>query len=82
MGCKRYDGCISCVLFQISWQLQTQIVKNRILSDSLLGNKLYNDIFLFKNDNLPLSVNKKIIDRLFNETLEHSQRKFLIAYPS
>ena len=41
MGCKRYDGCIICVLFQISWQLQTQIVKNRILSDSLLGNKLY-----------------------------------------
>ena len=41
MGCKRYDGCIICVLFQISWQLQIQIVKNRILSDSLLGNKLY-----------------------------------------
>ena len=41
MGCKRYDGCIICVLFQISWHLQTQIVKNRILSDSLLGNKLY-----------------------------------------
>ena len=43
MGCKRYDGCIRslCVLFQMSWQLQTQIVKNKILSDSLLGNKLY-----------------------------------------
>ena len=41
MGCKRYDGCIICVLFQISWQLQTHIVKNRILSDSLFGNKLY-----------------------------------------
>ena len=41
MGCKRYDGCIICILFQISWQLQTQIVKNRIRSDSLLGNKLY-----------------------------------------
>ena len=41
MGCKKYDGCIICVLFQISWQLQTEIVKNRILSDSLLGNKLY-----------------------------------------
>ena len=40
-GCKRYDGCFICILFQISWQLQTQIVKNRILSDSLLGNKLY-----------------------------------------
>ena len=42
MGCKRYDGCIICVLFQFSWQLQTQIVKDGILSDSLLGNKLYN----------------------------------------
>ena len=31
-----------CVLLQISWQLQTQIVKNRILSVSLLGNKLSN----------------------------------------
>ena len=41
MGCERYNGCIICVLFQISWQLQTQNVKNRILSDSLLGNKLY-----------------------------------------
>ena len=41
MGCKRSDGCIICVLFQIIWQLQTQIVKNRILIDSLLGNKLY-----------------------------------------
>ena len=41
MGCKRYDGCIICVLFQISWQLQTQIVKNRMLSDSLLGITLY-----------------------------------------
>ena len=41
MGFKRYDGCISCVLFQISWHLQTQIIKNRILSDSLMGNKLY-----------------------------------------
>ena len=41
MGGKRYDGCIICVLFQISWQLQTQIVKNRIHGDSLLGNKLY-----------------------------------------
>ena len=41
MGFKRYDGCIICVLFQISRQLQTQIVKNIILSDSLLGNKLY-----------------------------------------
>ena len=41
MSCKRYDGCIICVLFKISWQLQTQIVNNRILSDSLLGNKLY-----------------------------------------
>ena len=40
MGCKRYDGCIICVLFQISWQLQTQNFKNRTLSDSLLGNKL------------------------------------------
>ena len=39
MGCKRYDGCISCVLLQISWHLQTQIVKNRILCDSLLGTK-------------------------------------------
>ena len=36
IGCKRYEGCISCVLLQISWHLQTQIVKNRILSDSLL----------------------------------------------
>ena len=44
MGCKRYDGCIICVLFQISWQLQTQIVKNRIISDSLLGNKLYDGL--------------------------------------
>ena len=35
MGCKRYDGCISRVLFQISWHLQTQTVKNRILSDSV-----------------------------------------------
>ena len=42
MGCKRYDGCIICVLLQISWQLQAQIVKNRIFSVSLLGNKLYN----------------------------------------
>ena len=42
MGCKRYDGCIICVLLQISWQLQTQIVMNRIFSVSLLGNKLYN----------------------------------------
>ena len=42
MGCKRYDGCIICVLLQISWQLQTQIVKNRTFSVSLLGNKLYN----------------------------------------
>ena len=41
VGCKRYDGCVICALFQISWQLQTQIAKNRILSDSLLGNKLY-----------------------------------------
>ena len=41
VGFKRYDGCISCVLFQISWHLQTQIIKNRILSDSLMGNKLY-----------------------------------------
>ena len=41
MGCKRFDRCIICVLFQISWQLQTQIVKNRIVNDSLLGNKLY-----------------------------------------
>ena len=41
MGCKRYNGCIICVLFQTSWQLQTQIVKIRIISDSLLGNKLY-----------------------------------------
>ena len=41
MGFKRYDGSITCVLFQISWQLQTQIVKIRILSDSLLENKLY-----------------------------------------
>ena len=41
MCCKTYGGCIICVLFQISWQLQTQIVKNRILSDSLLGN-IYN----------------------------------------
>ena len=41
MGCKRYDRCIICVLFQISWQLRTQMVKHRILSDSLLGNKLY-----------------------------------------
>ena len=41
MGYKRFDGCIICVLFQISWQLQTQIVKNRILNDSLLGDKLY-----------------------------------------
>ena len=41
MGCKRYDGCIICVLFKISWQLLTQIVKSIILSDSLLGNKLY-----------------------------------------
>ena len=46
MGCKRYDGPIICVLFQISWQLQTQIVKNRILSDSLLGNKLYINCWL------------------------------------
>ena len=41
MGCKRNGGCIVCVLFQIGWQLQTQIFKNRILSDSLLDNKLY-----------------------------------------
>ena len=41
MGCKRYEGCIICGLFQISEQLQTQIVKNRILSVSLLGNRLY-----------------------------------------
>ena len=41
MGCKRFDECIICVLFQISCQLQTQIVKNRILNDSLLGDKLY-----------------------------------------
>ena len=31
------DGSSSSVLFQISWHLQTQIVKNRILSYSLLG---------------------------------------------
>ena len=37
---KRYDGCIICVLFQISCQLQTEIVKNRIVCDYLLGNKL------------------------------------------
>ena len=37
---KRYDGCIIRVLFQISCQLQTQIVKNRIVCDYLLGNKL------------------------------------------
>ena len=35
------DGCISCVLFKISWHFQTQIAKYRILSDSLLGTKLY-----------------------------------------
>ena len=39
MGCKRYVGCIPCVLFQISWHLQTQIVMNRTLNDSLLGTK-------------------------------------------
>ena len=50
MGCKRYNGCIICVLLQISWQLQTQIVKNRILSVSLLGNKLYQIVIhLVKN---------------------------------
>ena len=27
-GFKKYEGCIICILFQISWQLQTQIVKN------------------------------------------------------
>ena len=37
MDLKRYDGCISCVLFQISWNLQTQIIKNRILSDFYWG---------------------------------------------
>ena len=50
MGCKRYDGCIICVLFQISWQLQQKIVKNRILSGSLLGIALNSgpyDGFLF-----------------------------------
>ena len=36
-----YDGSISWVLFHIRWYLQTHIVKNRILSDSLLGTKLY-----------------------------------------
>ena len=32
MGYKRYDGCFSYVLFQISWHLdlQTKIVKNKI----------------------------------------------------
>ena len=40
MGVRDIDECISCVLFQISWHLQTQIVKNRILSASLLGTKL------------------------------------------
>ena len=46
----RYNGCIICVLLQISWQLQTQIVKNRILSVSLLGNKLYQIVIhLVKN---------------------------------
>ena len=52
MGCKKYDGCIICVLFQISWQLQTEIVKNRILSDSLLGNKLYQSLLLFSYQSL------------------------------
>ena len=46
MGCERYDGRISCVSFQISW-LYKHIVKNRILSDSLLGTKLYAQIRRF-----------------------------------
>ena len=41
MGCMRYDRSISCILLKINWHLQTQIVKNRTLSDSLLGTKLY-----------------------------------------
>ena len=49
MGCKRYDGCIICGLFQISSQLQTQIVKNRILSDSLLGKKLYIECIVYSH---------------------------------
>ena len=41
MGFKGMMDIFHVYFFQISWHLQTQIIKNRILSDSLLGNKLY-----------------------------------------
>ena len=41
------------ILFEISWQLQTQNVKNRILSDSLLGNKLYQSVKQFESRSEP-----------------------------
>ena len=47
MDYKRCDGCFSRVLFQIRWQLQTQIVKNVIFRDSLLKDKLYSKQYSF-----------------------------------
>ena len=54
-----------CVLFQLSWQLQTQIVKNRIISDSLLGNKLYFcSVFVYFGGKIAVSLKLNIVSHI------------------
>ena len=49
-------GSLSAQCVVLSWQLQKQIVKNRILSNSLLGNKLYYIFNVFFKENITFAL--------------------------